>query len=84
MAEQTRTFWWTTNWERVLFSVLGLAFFAICFYLIAKGSMQEGAAVFGLGFLSFVYANVTRFKRFKGLGFEAELWEDKQGSGRPH
>jgi len=22
--------------------------------------------------------NVSRFKRFKGLGFEAELWEDKQ------
>ena len=34
--------------------------------------------VFGLGFLSFIYANVARFKRFKGLGFEAELWEDKQ------
>src|SRR5690606_38058585 len=32
----------------------------------------------GLGFLSFIYANVARFKRFKGLGFEAELWEDKQ------
>ncbi len=32
--------------------------------------------MFGLSFLSFIYANVARFKRFKGLGFEAELWED--------
>jgi hypothetical protein len=29
-------------------------------------------------FLQFFYSNLARFKRFKGLGFEAELWEDKQ------
>lgn len=40
--------------------------------------VAEAAVVFGLGFLSFIYANVARFKRFKGLGFEAELWEDKK------
>ncbi|SEB43352.1 hypothetical protein SAMN05216452_1186 [Nitratireductor aquibiodomus] len=31
-----------------------------------------------MAFLSFIYSNLSRFKRFKGLGFEAELWEDKQ------
>ena len=40
--------------------------------------ITESAVVFGIGFLCFIYANVARFKRFKGLGFEAELWEDKQ------
>ena len=40
--------------------------------------MTNAGIVFGLGFLSFIYANVARYKRFKGLGFEAELWEDKQ------
>jgi hypothetical protein len=31
-----------------------------------------------MSFFSFFYSNLTRFKKFKGLGFEAELWEDKQ------
>jgi hypothetical protein len=46
--------------------------------LIYIEKVTESAVVFGLGFLCFLYANVARFKRFKGLGFEAELWEDKQ------
>jgi len=29
-------------------------------------------------FLCALYSKLTRFKKFKGLGFEAELWEDKQ------
>lgn len=40
--------------------------------------MPSASAVFAVGFLSFIYSNLSRFKRFKGLGFEAELWEDKQ------
>lgn len=70
--------WFVANWERVLFALVGLAFLGSCFYLIYIGKITEAAVVFGLGFLSFIYANVARFKRFKGLGFEAELWEDKQ------
>lgn len=31
-----------------------------------------------MSFFSFFYSNLARFKKFKGLGFEAELWEDKQ------
>jgi hypothetical protein len=46
--------------------------------LIYIEQMTNAGIVYGLGFLSFIYANVARFKRFKGLGFEAELWEDKQ------
>lgn len=30
------------------------------------------------GVFCFFYSNLARFKRFRGLGFEAELWEDKQ------
>lgn len=78
--ENGKTFakWLSANWERVLFVIVGLAFLSICFDLISLGKVTEAAVVFGLGFLSFMYANVSRFKRFKGLGFEAELWEDKQ------
>ena len=70
--------WFVANWERVLFAVVGLVFLGTCFYLIYNDKITEAAVVYGLAFLSFIYANVARFKRFKGLGFEAELWEDKQ------
>ena len=61
-----------------LFVVVGLTFLGMCFYLLYAEKVAEAAVVFGLGFLSFIYANVARFKRFKGPGFEAELWEDKK------
>lgn len=70
--------WLVTNWERILFAVVGLALLGGSLTMIYREKVTEAAVVFGLGFLSFIYANVARFKRFKGLGFEAELWEDKQ------
>ncbi|MEQ1938051.1 hypothetical protein ABMA46_07345 [Mesorhizobium sp. CN5-321] len=70
--------WFVANWERVLFVIVGLALLGGSLTMIYQQKVTEAAAVFGLGFLSFIYANVSRFKRFKGLGFEAELWEDKQ------
>jgi hypothetical protein len=70
--------WFSANWERMLFVIVGLGFFGACFYLLYAQKVTDAAVLFGLGFLSFIYANVARFKRFKGLGFEAELWEDKQ------
>lgn len=66
------------NWERVLFSIAGIVLLTHSMFLIFTDHVTNAAVVFGLGFLSFVYANVSRFKRFKGLGFEAELWEDKK------
>ena len=65
-------------WERVLFGLLGLACFGAAARMIFLERISEGAALFGIGFFCFLYSNVSRFKRFKGLGFEAELWEDKQ------
>ena len=80
VMENGKTFvkWFLANWERVLFVIVGLAFLGTCLYLIYLEKVTEAAVVFSLGFLSFIYANVSRFKRFKGLGFEAELWDDKQ------
>lgn len=67
-----------TSWERVLFGIVG----AVCLYS-AYGFLQAKnipytSALFGMAFFSFFYSNLSRFKKFKGLGFEAELWEDKQ------
>ncbi len=66
------------NWQGFVFSAVG--FFALYhFYLFLQGGkVTEAGIVFGFAFLSFLYANLSRFKRFSGLGFEAELWEDKQ------
>lgn len=70
--------WIAINWERVVFSAVGLFLIGFSVYFIFKGEITDAAIVFGLGFLSFIFANLARFKRFKGLGFEGELWEDKQ------
>jgi hypothetical protein len=66
------------NWERLVFSAVGLILIGYALRLIYIDQITNAGIVFGLGFLSFIYANVARFKRFKGFGFEAELWEDKQ------
>lgn len=66
------------NWERILFSIFGLSLIGFAFHRIVQDKIAESGMLFGLGFFSFIYANVSRFKRFKGFGFEAELWEDKQ------
>lgn len=67
-----------TSWQAVVFAIVG--FFALyhVYQFLQAGKVTEASAVFGIAFLSFLYANLSRFKRFKGLGFEAELWEDKQ------
>ena len=70
--------WLISNWERVLFSVIGLAFILFSLNYMISSSLVESSAAFGMGFLCFIFSSVSRFKRFKGLGFEAELWEDKQ------
>jgi hypothetical protein len=70
--------WLNSNWERVVFAFAGLTFLAACLGLIVDEKITEAAILFGLSLLSFIYANVAKFKRFKGFGIEAELWENKQ------
>ncbi len=66
------------HWERVLFVVVGFALLGYSFWYLSRMQITEASVVFAMSFLSFIYSNLARFKRFKGLGFEAELWEDKQ------
>lgn len=66
------------NWERWLFGIVGLACLGLAFRSLLSSEVAAGSALFGMAFFSFFYSNLARFKRFKGLGFEAELWEDKQ------
>lgn len=64
--------------DRTLLYVTGGLFLFRSLYLVYIGNTSDGSAVFFIGFICIIYANVSRFKRFKGLGFEAETWEDKQ------
>lgn len=67
-----------SNWERVLFALLGITCLAQGIHFLFTDNIPAASATFAIGFFSFLYSNLARFKRFKGLGFEAELWEDKQ------
>lgn len=69
---------WRENWQGVFFGAVGLVFLGFSFCRLWQEDVAGGSATFGMAFLCFIYANLSRFKRFKGLGFEAELWEDKQ------
>lgn len=65
-------------WEQLFFGAVGLVFLAFSFFSLMSDNVTGASATFAMAFFSFIYSNVARFKRFKGLGFEAELWEDKQ------
>jgi hypothetical protein len=57
-------------WERVLFGVVGFALLGYSFWYLSLMQITEASAVFAMSFLSFIYSNLARFKRFKGLGFK--------------
>ena len=66
------------NWQKILFAAFGFIPLYFSVDYLSQGKVTEAGASFGIAFLSFLYSNLSQFKRFKGLGFEAELWEDKQ------
>ncbi|WP_226549150.1 hypothetical protein [Celeribacter naphthalenivorans] len=67
-----------TNWQQAFFALVGLAFLTFSFRQLVMGDIAGSSATFAMSFFSFFYSNIARFKRFKGLGFEAELWDDKK------
>ena len=68
----------TDHWKQMFFGVVGLAFLATSFALLWKNNVAGASATFAMAFFAFIYSDISRFKRFKGFGFEAELWEEKQ------
>ncbi|MDD9340148.1 MAG: hypothetical protein PV362_10975 [Providencia heimbachae] len=61
-----------------IFFTIGLIFLIYCLASVWEGNVKNASIIFGMSFLCFIYANISNFKKFKGLGFEAELWEDKK------
>jgi hypothetical protein len=70
--------WIRNNWERSFLFLIALVFLVFSIQFFLKAEVAGATAAFVMFFLCLIYGNVSRFKRFKGLGFEAELWEDKQ------
>ena len=66
------------NGEKLLFRAIGLGAFAFSVWFLLKENVILLTTTLAVGFFAFIYANFTKFKKFKGLGVEAELWEDKQ------
>jgi hypothetical protein len=54
------------------------AMFSIGAYLVLTDRPTSAALTWGFAFLLVVLLLLAKFKRFKGFGFEAELWEEKQ------
>lgn len=70
--------WIMSNGERLFLFLIALVFLVFSVRFLLNAEITGGGAAFAMFFLCLIYGNVSRFKRFKGLGFEAELWEDKQ------
>ncbi len=70
--------WLKANWERCFLFLIAMIFLVFSIRFFLKAEVTGATATFVMFFLCLIYSNVSRFKRFKGLGFEAELWEDKQ------
>lgn len=66
------------NWQTYFFALLGMVFLGFCLDRLLNQDVAGGSTTFAMSFFCFFYSNIARFKRFKGLGFEAELWDEKQ------
>lgn len=63
---------------RTLILFIALSFFGISVYFTFMDNFKAMVAFLTMGMLCLILVLLSRFKRFKGFGFEAELWESKQ------
>ena len=66
------------KWYKSLLAIMGVAFLLVGACLAVRHEPSGAVATYGVGFLLILIALMSRFRRFKGLGFEAELWEETQ------
>ena len=63
--------------ERVIPWIIAIAA-CVGVFLALTDRSGSATAAWSFGFLLFILLLLSKFKRFKGFGFEAELWEQKQ------
>jgi hypothetical protein len=78
-----RQLWSGTSGEadgsmKIVLSGLAVLMLAGGFVLAAFGNTASAGITYGAAVFCLIFAFLSRFKRFKGLGIEAELWEQKQ------
>ena len=64
--------------SNAIISLGALALLSVGIYLAATDRAAAATPVLGVAFLFVVLLLLSKFKRFKGFGFEAEMWEEKQ------
>lgn len=63
--------------NQIVLILLSIALFVLG-YTLASGDKTTAAGLFvTAGVLVLIFAFLAKFKRFKGMGIEAELWEEK-------
>lgn len=63
---------------RILLLALAVALFGGGYYLSIEDKSAAAGLTYAAAIFAMIFAFLSRFKRFKGLGVEAEMWEDKQ------
>ncbi len=66
------------KWESLLLKVCGFGLLGLAVYFLLIGDVPEATLCAAVGLLLTFLARFSQFKRFKGWGFEAEMWEEKQ------
>lgn len=66
---------WASN---VIIALGAIALLSAGTYLGLQNESASAGTVLGFGFLLVVLLLLAKFKRIKGFGFEAEMWDEKQ------
>ena len=67
---------------RLALGTLSALLFALGAYLAFNEKVAASTATYGAAVICLIFTFLSRFKRFKGFGIEAELWEQKNGRSR--
>lgn len=68
-------------WRSVLI-IISLGLFGYAVWLISSDRLAGAGLLAAMGVFFMIMANFNRIKSFKGLSFEAELWEETKKGGR--
>ncbi len=66
------------QWERIVLFLVGVVFLLFAIGAVYRENIVGASGITVIALLCFAFSNLTRFKRIKALGMEAELWEEKQ------
>ena len=79
VIRRLRGYLWTMKWVSNSIIALGaVSLLAAGLYLTLEDRTGSAATALSFGFLLVVMLLLAKFRRFKGFGFEAEMWEEKQ------